>query len=133
MDEPDAIACHVVALSCDGRTFGNPFGVYALACVVTGGSGEAPQPPATFGNRFAIGETRRARCATPEGFPMDEPDAIGCHVVALSCVMDAPSETPSGFMRSRASSPGVAAKRRNPRLRSEIASRLGIRARSGPT
>jgi hypothetical protein len=55
MDEPDAIACNVVALSCDGRAFGNPFGVHALAYVVTGGSGEAPQPPARFGNRFAIG------------------------------------------------------------------------------
>ena len=40
MDEPDAIAC-------DGRAFGIPFGVYALACVVSGGSGEAPQPPDT--------------------------------------------------------------------------------------
>jgi hypothetical protein len=48
MDEPDAIAC-------DGRTFGNPFGVDALACVVTGGSGETPQPAARFGTRSGIG------------------------------------------------------------------------------
>ena len=38
--------------------FGNPVGVHARVGVASGGSGEAPQPPATFGNRFAIGEWR---------------------------------------------------------------------------
>ncbi len=37
----------------------------------SGGSGEAPQPPATFGNRFAIGSCVNRRVRHAEGVPVD--------------------------------------------------------------
>jgi hypothetical protein len=65
-DRPDAFACNIIATS-NVRPVPTttPSGSWVFGRV-TGGSGEAPQPPAVDENRFAIGVASVDAWATPK-------------------------------------------------------------------